>query len=161
MQTTTDQAVSNATVWRRFVAMGYETFLLVGPVLLFSFVYTVVTGQTDQDAPDSTAAIAKRMGLQLLVLGILIGYFVWGWSRGKVTLPMQTLQLRVVDAATGAAATPRQALVRALVGTASVITGLWLVVSLLRKDRQTLHDLASGTRLVYARPGPRLPPTTP
>jgi uncharacterized RDD family membrane protein YckC len=140
--------------------MGYEAFLLVGPVLLFSFVYTVVTGQTDQDAEGSTGAIAKRLGLQAMILTILIGYFVWGWSRGKVTLPMQTLQLRVVDAQTGQPATPRQALVRALVGLPSLITGLWLAVSLLRKDRQTLHDLASGTRLVYARPsGSAEPPS--
>lgn len=150
--------VTNATLWRRFVAMGYEAFLLVGPVLLLSFVYTVVTGQTDQDAPGSTAAVAKRIGLQLLILSILVGYFVWGWSRGKVTLPMQTLQLRVVDTQSGQPATPRQALVRALVGLPSLITGLWLLVPLLRKDRQTLHDLASGTRLVYARPGPAVSP---
>jgi uncharacterized RDD family membrane protein YckC len=72
---------------------------------------------------------------------------------------MQTLQLRVVDAQTGLPASRRQALMRALVGMPSLVTGLWLAVPLLRKDRQTLHDLASGTRLVYARPGPSVPPT--
>lgn len=129
--------------------MGYEGFLLVGPILLLSFVYTILTGQTDQDPPDSMLALAKRLGLQILIVATLVGYFVWGWSKGKVTLPMQTLQLQVIDSQTEGPASRRQALIRALTGFFSLGSGLWLVFALLRQDRQTPHDLISKTRLVY------------
>jgi uncharacterized RDD family membrane protein YckC len=62
---------------------------------------------------------------------------------------MQTLGLRLVDAQSGGPVSVRQALIRGLVGLVSVFSGLWLVVGLLRPDRQTLHDWAAGTRLVY------------
>ena len=135
-----------AGLWRRFVGMGYEAFLLLGPTLVLGFLYTV-TVQHDIAHPDHGEL--KRVGLQLVMLATYLAYFVWGWADGRVTLPMQTLGLRLVDAATGGPVSRSKALIRALVGLVSVFSGLWLVVGLLRPDRQTLHDWAAGTRLVY------------
>jgi uncharacterized RDD family membrane protein YckC len=137
---------SDATVWRRFMAMVYESILLVGPVLVYGFVYAVLTGQTDETPGEASA---KRLGLQLSVYALCLLYFAWGWSRGRVTLPMQTLALRVVDAQTGGGLSLSQALFRAVVGSLSLITGLWLVFGLLRSDRQSFHDWIAGTRLVH------------
>ncbi|MBM3376877.1 MAG: RDD family protein [Betaproteobacteria bacterium] len=138
--------LADATVWRRFMGMVYESILLVGPVLVYGFVYAVLTGQTD-DSPEE--ASAKRLGLQLSVYALCLFYFAWGWSRGRVTLPMQTLALRVVDAQTGGGLSRSQALLRAAVGSLSLVTGLWLIFGLLRSDRQSFHDWIAGTRLVH------------
>lgn len=142
--TAPDGPIEDASIWRRFIGMGYEFFLLVGPVLVVGFLYGFVVGQTDH------ADHVKRLGLQLSVYLLIVGYFGWGWSRGRVTLPMQTLQLRVIDATTGGAVTRGRAALRALIATVSLLTGLWFLMPLLRKDRQTLHDTMTKTRLVYA-----------
>ncbi len=138
--------MQSAGLWRRFVCMGYEGLLLLGPTLVLGFLYAVIVGQ-DQGHPGHEEA--KRTGLQILMLSTYLAYFVWGWAKGRVTLPMQTLGLRLVDAQSGGPVSTRQALVRGLVGLVSGFSGLWLVVGLLRPDRQTLHDWAAGTRLVY------------
>ncbi len=138
----------DASVWRRFVGMGYEAFLLVGPVMVVAFFYSFLVGQTDH------AEEGKRAGLQLVLYFMLLGYFAWGWSLGRVTLPMQTLQLKVVDSATGGPITRLRAFTRAFVGSLALVSGLWLIVSLVRRDRQTPHDLITRTRLVHV-PRPR------
>ncbi|MFM1827182.1 MAG: hypothetical protein RLY67_563 [Pseudomonadota bacterium] len=138
--------LADATLWRRFMGMVYESILLVGPVLVYGFLYAVVTGQTDD--PNGEGG-SKRLGLQLSVFALCLFYFAWGWSRGRVTLPMQTLALRVVDARTGSDLSLSQAWLRAAVGSLSLITGLWLIVGLMRSDRQSFHDWIAGTRLVH------------
>ena len=42
----------------------------------------------------------------------------------------------------------KKALLRAILAIPSLLTGIWLVVSLLRKDRQCPHDIWSGTMLL-------------
>lgn len=136
----------NASVWRRFVCMGYESFLLVGPVLVLGFVYAVIFDQNDRH-PEGTDL--KTLGLQLLIYFAILAYFAWGWSRGRVTLPMQTLGLEVVDAESGGPISRGRAFLRAVIGSLSVLSGLWLITALMRPDRQALHDWAVKTRLVY------------
>lgn len=148
------------SIWRRFVSMGYEVFLLVGPVLVVAFLYTVLTGGPPSEAQANSGAaldpaaqtasdLLRRMGLQLCVYGAIAGYFVWGWSRGRVTLPMQTLRIQLVDSQSGGPLSRSQALKRFVWATISVLTGLWLLVPLFRRDRQTLHDLMAGTQLIH------------
>ncbi len=171
------------SIWRRFVGMGYEVFLLVGPVLVVAFLYTVLTGSPPSETPaeaaatssgpglSSTAAetgapqgattaqpghdvqgvpeLLRRIGLQLCVYGAIAAYFVWGWSLGRVTLPMQTLQIKLVDRESGGPVSRIQALKRFGWATLSLVTGLWLLVPLFRRDRQTLHDLMAGTQLIH------------
>jgi uncharacterized RDD family membrane protein YckC len=148
------------SIWRRFVSMGYEAFLLVGPVLVVAFLYTVLTGSPPPEASASPVAPAdgatqtagdflRRVGLQVCVYGAIAGYFVWGWSRGRVTLPMQTLRIQLVDIQSGGPLSRRQAFKRFVWATLSVLTGLWLLVPLFRRDRQTLHDLMAGTQLIH------------
>lgn len=135
-----------ATLWRRFLCMGYESFLLVGPVMVLAFIYGVAVEQTDAAGdPDHL----KALGLRLVLFLALMGYFGWGWSRGRVTLPMQTLGLRVIDAKTGGAISFGRAVARAAVSTVFVFTGLWLIGAWLSRSRRTPYDLLSGTRLVY------------
>ncbi|NBY14077.1 MAG: RDD family protein [Betaproteobacteria bacterium] len=141
-----------ASVWRRFVCMGYEAFLLVGPILVISFLYAWIIGQDDRHPGLEDA---KRLGLQMTIFIAGLAYFRWGWSEGRVTLPMQTLALVIEDASTGEPISRGRALARAALGSLFVFTGLWLA-ALFRRDRQTPYDLILGTRLRHA-PRPRTP----
>ncbi len=124
----------------------YESLLLFGPLLLISFLYSLITDYSDQAAPE--AAALKRLGLQLTLAMSIVGYFVWGWSRDRCTLPMQTLGLRV-QSKTGGPITPRQALIRALISIPSTVTLIGFFWGLIDRDSQSLHDKLAGTRLVY------------
>ena len=77
----------------------------------------------------------------------MVLYFVWGWSNGRGTLAMKTLSL-VVVCKDGGKVGIKKALLRAILAIPSLLTGIWLVVSLLRKDRQCPHDIWSGTMLL-------------
>lgn len=124
----------------------YESLLLFGPLLLISFLYSFLTNFSDRADPGSLEI--KRIGLQITLLLAIIGYFVWGWSKDRCTLPMQTLGLRV-RSRDGQPITPRQALVRALVAVPSTLSLIGFFWGLFDKDSQSLHDKIAGTRLVY------------
>jgi uncharacterized RDD family membrane protein YckC len=142
----TDVELVDATLWRRFLCMGYECFLLVGPVMVLAFVYGVLVNQTDAAGDPNHW---KAFGLQGVLMAALLLYFGWGWSRSRVTLPMQTLGLRVVDASTGGPVSLSRAIGRAALGSLFVFSGLWLLGAWLNKARRTPYDLILGTRLVY------------
>ncbi len=135
-----------AGVWRRFMGMVYEGLLLFGPMLVVGFIYSVMVDFSDRAGPDLSGM--KRLGLQVVVgFGLLI-YFIWGWTAGRRTLPMQTLGLTLVSV-NGKPITRAQALLRAIVAVPSALTGLGLIWALFDRDKQTPHDRVAGTRLVY------------
>jgi uncharacterized RDD family membrane protein YckC len=135
----------------------YEGLLLIGPLFVLVFIYSAVTG-FGQDAPTGGAASPGaagvgadnlgRYGLQFAIGASLLAYFVWGWSRGRCTLPMQTLGLRV-QGADGGPVSPARALVRALLAGPSFFTGIGIIWALIDRDSQTIHDRLTKTRLVY------------
>ena len=124
----------------------YESLLLFGPLLLISFLYSFLTDFSDRADPG--AAGFKRLGLQFTLGGVIVAYFVWGWSRDRCTLPMQTLGLRV-RSKDDQPITPRQALLRALVAIPSTLSLVGFFWGIFDKDAQSLHDKIAGTRLVY------------
>ena len=134
----------NPSLWLRFMAMFYEGFLLIGPVFFIVFLYLIFF--SDPSVSDQIKS-KERLIVQLLVLITVVLYFVWGWSNGRVTLPMRTLSLKVISS-DGEPLKFKQAFIRAIIAIPSVISGIWLISGLLRKDKQCVHDIFSGTRLV-------------
>lgn len=135
------------SIWRRFISMFYEGFLLVGPVFFIVFLYLFFfTSQNDSE----NISTLETLTVQLLIFSTVIVYFVWGWSHGRGTLPMKTLSLEIVSR-NGTEINFKTALLRVFIAIPSVLTGIWLIVGLLRKDNQCPHDLWSGTMLIMAR----------
>lgn len=152
-------------------ALLYEGVLLFGVVMLAGLFYGVVTQQRH--------ALVGSTGLQAFLFGVLGLYFVWFWTRGGQTLAMLTWRIRVVTRE-GHPLRPLRAVMRyvaawmwflpslALVQASGlkggwpvagvVITGMLFYAALARlhPDRQFLHDLICGTRLVIKPPPPRL-----
>jgi uncharacterized RDD family membrane protein YckC len=128
------------------MAMVYEALLLVGPLLVLVFVYSFVVDFSDRADPG--LATIKRIGLQLTIAGALMFYFVWSWTDGRCTLPMQTLGLKLITTA-GDHPNIRTAAMRALLAIPSVLFGVGFLWAIFDRDSQTLHDRLAGTRLIY------------
>jgi len=129
-----------ASLARRFLSLVYETPLLVA--LLFAGTLPVLIFTQHLDA------VLVRPLLQLYLLVLCGGYFVWQWRHGGQTLPMKTWRLRLV-ARDGGPLTLRHGIYRyvlALLGLALFGTGLFW--ALIDRERQFLHDRLAGTRIV-------------
>ena len=65
---------------------------------------------------------------------------------------MKTLSLEVVSI-DGKKLNISKALIRVFIAIPSVMTGVWLIFGLIRKDCQCPHDILSGTMLVIKKNG--------
>ncbi len=128
------------------MAVIYECLLLFGPLIVIGFIYSIAADFSD--AADPGHQEFKRIGLQALIGALLLAYFTWSWSRGRCTLPMQTLGLRL-ETVTGQTLSPGRALFRAILAGPSTLTGLGFLWAAIDRDRQSLHDRIAGTRLLY------------
>jgi len=128
------------------MAMVYEALLLFGPLLVLVFLYSFIVDFSDRADPG--LANIKRIGLQLTLTGALLLYFVWSWTNGRCTLPMQTLGLKLITAA-GDELSVRTAALRAVLAVPSVLFGVGFLWAIFDRDSQTLHDRFAGTRLIY------------
>lgn len=128
------------------MAMVYEALLLFGPLLVLVFLYSFIVDFSDRADPG--LANIKRIGLQLTLTGALLLYFVWSWTNGRCTLPMQTLGLKLITAA-GDELSIRTAALRAVLAVPSVLFGVGFLWAIFDRDSQTLHDRLAGTRLIY------------
>ena len=161
-------------VMRRMASFVYEGVLLFGVIMIAGYLFSSLTQQRH--------ALRGMHGLQAFLFLVLGIYFVWFWSKSRQTLAMKTWHLKLVDRS-GRPVTQARALVRYLaswvwfmpaLGMAELTgmragPGLWgwvlggvaviAVAARWSPDRQFLHDLICGTRMVDARPStlPRQP----
>lgn len=157
------------SVRRRLASFFYEGVLLFGVIVPTALVFGPLVQQRH--------ALSFRGPLMAVLFGVLGLYFVWFWSRSGQTLAMKTWHIRV-ERHDGARLTRARALVRYLAawlwflppiaavgmlgigrlgvgGTFAVLLVYVLAYALLARlhpQRQFLHDLLCGTRLVDARP---------
>lgn len=159
--------VRPAALKRRLACMVYEAVLLFGIVTIVGLLYSIST--------DQRHALHGVLGLQLVVFVVLGSYFAYFWSHGGQTLPMKTWRITVVRA-DGAPLSGGRAIARyvaswlwflpalavahgagprrpALVMVA-IAAGMaaYVLLARLRADRQYLHDVLCGTRLIDLQP---------
>jgi uncharacterized RDD family membrane protein YckC len=125
--------------------MLYEAILLFAVAFFAGWVFFAASA-----GRDATGGTLRHV-LQLLIVLLFAGYFLWCWLRGGQTLPMRAWRIRLVQV------TPRRALLRFLLALLLVPTGVSIVWALFDRERQFLHDRLAGTRLVDASAAP---PTT-
>lgn len=131
-----------ASLRRRLAGLLYESLLLLGILALTFMVPYLILGVV--------WGIQARGGLMWLHIFVVLGaYFGWYWLHGGQTLAMQTWNMQIVDAVTGAPITRRQAALRYVLSWPSLLFfGAGLVWALLDRDRQFMHDRLSRTRIV-------------
>ncbi len=143
----------------------YEGLLLFGVVFVAGYLFGTLS--------QTRNALDNRHALQAFLFVIFGIYFVWFWSKGQ-TLAMKTWHIRVVDAH-GATISQARALKRylfcwlwfvpplltttllSLSLRESVILTLgwiafWATLSRFSLERQFLHDIWAGTRLISVTP---------
>jgi uncharacterized RDD family membrane protein YckC len=125
---------------RRLACLVYESLLLFAVGFAATWLFYFASGGGGADG-------RARTLLQVFVLTVFAGYFLWCWLRGGQTLAMKAWRIRLVSAH-GARVAPRTALLRFALACALVPLGIGLIWALLDRDRQFLHDRLAGTRLV-------------
>jgi uncharacterized RDD family membrane protein YckC len=127
---------------RRLLSMLYESLMLVAVLFIASFIFHLLF----QD----TSSVLFRPAFQLYLLLIAGIYFIWFWTHGGQTLPMQTWKLRVVTA-DGHRLHFKQALARYLFAVIGIfLLGCGIIWALFDRDHQFLHDRLAGTRIENA-----------
>ena len=164
-------APTRAGLLRRYMALVYETLLLMALVLIAGFALTplVSPGPANPAGPTLPSIAGRAIScIALILLGAW--FYGWCWSRGRRTLPMKTWRIALVSS-DGASPSRRQALVRYAAVWIGPLLALavylaleprqlgalaWPVLALnwlsafVDPDRQFLHDRLAGTRLVMA-----------
>ena len=74
---------------RRLMSMLYESLMLIAVLFIASFIFHLIFRDT--------SSILFRPAFQLYLLLIAGIYFIWFWTHGGQTLPMQTWKLRVIS----------------------------------------------------------------
>ena len=157
------------SVRRRIASFVYEGVLLFGVVMLAGFLFSSITQQRH--------ALQGMRGLQVFMFIVLGVYFVWFWAKTGQTLAMKTWHVRLVDKA-GQPVTRARAIMRYVLSWIWFVPALavaefsgaqagaplwgWMFAGVLliavagrwSPDRQFVHDLICGTRLVDARHHP-------
>ena len=156
--------VSDATLARRLIAGVYDLFLLFAVGFFYSMILTVTAsalgyqfsglalaeaGKTmTLTANDEYQPVLRGLLYQLGLYLSLCGFYLGFWRFRHATLGMQTWRMRLISAE-GSQPSWGQLIIRALVGTVSLfVLGLGFIYSLADKQNRTLHDIASGTRVI-------------
>jgi len=125
---------------RRLLAIMYDALLVIGLLIIAGAVALPFTGDRVQAGRDPLYSV--------YLLAVWFAYLGWCWTRAGQTIGMKAWRVRLVPQP-GRPFTVRLALVRFLVSLCSAAAlGAGFLHALLRRDRATWHDLASGTRLV-------------
>jgi uncharacterized RDD family membrane protein YckC len=165
----------NASLWRRYAALGYEGLLLAAIVLLVGFLTLPAAPPAGGGRPVlAVPPLSARVLSACFVFAAAGLYFTWSWTGGRRTLPMKTWRLALVRS-DGEAVDAKTAVARyaaAWIGPAVSLVAYtalqpahlgihaaWLVPlgyvwPLVDPDRQFLHDRIAGTRIVTAASDP-------
>ena len=130
---------SAAGIWRRLAALMYESVLVFAIVFVAGYLFIALT----QETPSGWLRPVFYAYL-LLVCG---AYFAFCWVRTGQTLAQKTWGLRLtrID---GSLLGPGRAILRFLLGLASIGSGIGLLWAAFDPDGQFLHDRLAGSRLV-------------
>jgi uncharacterized RDD family membrane protein YckC len=125
---------------RRLLSMIYESLILTAVLFIASFIFHLIFRDT--------SSILFRPAFQLYLLLIAGIYFIWFWTHGGQTLPMQTWKLRVISS-DGQCIYLKQALARYLFAVIGIfLLGCGILWALIDREGLFLHDRLAGTRII-------------
>ncbi len=130
----------SATLFRRFAALVYDTFIIISLVILATSIALLI------NKGESFLSVQYYFLSYLL---LVVGLFVcWFWRRSGQTLGMLSWKVKLIQA-DQSKLTWRKAWLRYVLAFPSLgFCGIGLLWCLIDKEHQSLHDRLSGTRLV-------------
>lgn len=146
--TTISSSSKNAGVFKRLIAITYDSFLLIGLFMVYSAIILWVNVEYFHIvlAPGEKATMGplQTLGIPL----ICIGFFCLFWTKQGQTLGMQAWKIQLVNQQ-GQTPTLTECLLRLVYAAISIGCfglGYWWIW--LDKDRLTWHDRWSKTRVI-------------
>ena len=143
-----------ASVWRRLVALLYDSMLLFALLFAAAAVYQFVLAgwalppAAEDGLVTDLPASPGGIGFQLYLMVVIAGFYCYFWRRNGQTLGMQAWRLRL-DSANGGRPTLIQCLRRLALGIPSLLlagAGYWWIW--IDRDQLAWHDRFSDTRVV-------------
>ncbi len=133
---------TNTSLLRRCGAMLYDGLLIFATLMLATIPFIAARGGDIVEPTENTA-------YQVTMLLVIYAFFVFFWTYGGQTLGMRAWRLRV-ETWDGQIPTFSRATLRFVLAIVSLVPfGLGFFWQLWDKDRLTLHERYSGTRMVY------------
>lgn len=128
------------TLLRRFAAICYDAMLLLSVLFISTLLILPLVS--------NTAIESGNLAYNFYLLVMCYLYFCWQWMNGGQTLGMKSWRLQVVNS-NGQNPSWRQASLRFLAALLSwSLLGLGFIWGLFDREKLTLHDRLSATRLV-------------
>ncbi|TAN04359.1 MAG: RDD family protein [Rhodanobacteraceae bacterium] len=146
MSTTSESiaAVKPIPLWRRFAALLYDVFPLIGLWIVGAGLWVLVFHRIyDAQHPDPVLHVL----LDLWLFVITAAYFVVSWTRVGATIGMRAWKLRLVgrDGARMGRVLACKRFVLALLSLATLGCGFWY--AWFDGERRTWHDRVCGTHM--------------
>ena len=133
--------MENAGFLRRIFSLIYDSFAVLGIVLSFTLLLVIING----GAPQSGGAMDTIQLLITLLSGPVFYTYFWIVNDGQ-TLGMQAWKIKLIS---DEKLTPRVCLLRCAFSTFSfLLFGLGYFLIFFRKDKKSLADLATKTRII-------------
>jgi|TARA_B100000767_G_scaffold271071_1_gene295972 uncharacterized RDD family membrane protein YckC len=127
-----------AGIGRRLGALMYDSLLILALWFLTGFIWVPLSGD-----------VVTGFAFQLTLIVETVAFYAYCWHKNGETLGMRAWHIRLVDES-GSRVNLQQIAIRALVAPFSLTCAglgyLWLFIG---DDRQTWHDRASKTLIVY------------
>jgi uncharacterized RDD family membrane protein YckC len=143
-------SVASVGIMRRLAAIVYDLFLLVAVILVAVSIFTVVVdsvaGQSSSGELLEIPWIKLVFQLYLFLVSAL--FYLWFWTHGGQTLGLKVWKLKVVDQNLSELNMKKAALRLAWATVTCLPFGFGYLWALFNKERLTLYDHLSGTRLV-------------
>ncbi|MBT8438916.1 MAG: RDD family protein [Gammaproteobacteria bacterium] len=142
--------VASVGIMRRLAAILYDVFLLGAVILvavsLFTIVVESIAGQSSSGELLQIPWIKVVFQLYLFVVSAL--FYLWFWTHGGQTLGLKVWKLKVVDNDLCEPDIKKAGLRLVWAIVTCIPFGLGYLWALFNKERLTLYDQLSGTRLV-------------
>ena len=136
---------------RRFAAMVYDTLLLMAISIFYGAIMTGLNVLIKGTPAEGERVTWGGFGIVVSIgwLLTLAWFFCYFWSRSGQTLGMKTWRMKMYDDSSVNLPSLSQCIIRCCCAPFSLLllgAGYWVMY--LRKDRQTLHDKFSKTRIL-------------
>ena len=129
----------NVSIWRRFGAILYDSFLVLAILIIMSIPLYSFDLQENE---------SLKIIIQIYYYLITQYFFVWFWVNNQGTLGMKTWKIKIISDSKEPLSY-KKAVIRFNVAILSFLFfGLGFLISMFRKDRKCLHDFISRTILV-------------
>ena len=137
----------SANLFRRLMAMLYDSFLLVGIIFAFGVIVLLLRRLAGEDTMQAPSNLLQG----IIMLGTWLScavFYVWCWHRNGQTLGMKSWRLQILnqdqEGLSWGKCWLRYFLARISLG----ILGIGYLWCLIDKENRCLHDIYSRTRTV-------------